>query len=195
MVLPVVLSIVLSEALRGRFGPMAKRMPRWVVIVLLLLAVLLLAGLLWVLVSHPELAAPIETVAVVVGTGFTAFAAWSAYRAARVSQGATIQSLRTERRALQVERAKLVADNATHEHWSMVEKDYNPGIGSRPPDRCQSRGRTSTTPGGRRAARGDCGDPGRRCLDLRERERPSDATGGELRTSGVLVDQSAGISR
>lgn len=104
-----------------------RRMPRWAVIVLLILAVLLVLSLLWVLVSCPELAAPIETVAVVVGTGFTAFAAWAAYKAARVSQGATIQSLRTERRALQVERAKLVADNASHEHWGMVEKDYNRG--------------------------------------------------------------------
>lgn len=104
-----------------------RRVPRWAVIVLLIVAVLLVLGLLWALVSYPELAAPIETVAVVVGTGFTAFAAWSAYKAARVSQGATIQSLRTERRALQVEKAKLVADNATHEHWSMVEKGYQPG--------------------------------------------------------------------
>lgn len=102
-------------------------MPRWAVIVLLILAVLLVIALLWALVEHPELAAPIETVAVVVGTGFTAFAAWSAYKAARVSQGATIQSLRTERRALQVERAKLVADLATDEHWSKVAKSYVTG--------------------------------------------------------------------
>jgi hypothetical protein len=102
-------------------------MPGWAVIVLPIAAVALVVGLLWLLIAHPELGGPIQTVAAVAGTGLTAFAAWSAYKAAQVSQGATIQSLRTERRALQVERAKLVADNATHEHWSMVEKGYQPG--------------------------------------------------------------------
>ncbi len=106
---------------------MAKRMPGWAVIVLPIAAVALIVGLLWLLIAHPELGAPIQTVAAVVGTGLTAFAAWSAYKAAQVSQGATIQSLRTERRALQVERAKLVADLATDEHWSKVAKGYEPG--------------------------------------------------------------------
>lgn len=57
------------------------------------------AGLLWLLIAYPQLSAPVEAVAVVLGTAFTAFAAYSALRAAQASRAASADTLRRERHA------------------------------------------------------------------------------------------------
>ncbi len=92
----------------------------WLRVSAIAVAVVALGVLVWALVAIPSLAAPVEAAAVVLGTGFTAFAAYSAWQAARVSRAGTIDALRREREALIAERTRLEGQQTSLEAWRMV---------------------------------------------------------------------------
>lgn len=100
---------------------------RWKVISLVAVASVVFVGLVLVGLKWPELAVPLESSAVVVGTGFTAFAAYSAWKAAQVSRSATQDALRRERAQLAADLTRVQADDAKDQHWLQVESGYGSG--------------------------------------------------------------------
>lgn len=100
---------------------------RWKVFSLAAVAVAVFVGLVLVGIKWPDLVVPLESSAVVVGTGFTAFAAYSAWKAAQVSRATSHDALRRERAHLSAELSRLQADELRDQDWVRVERDYASG--------------------------------------------------------------------